>query len=339
MGWFNWHGHGTLHQTPPSHQIDAALERIVDSNPRLKLSPRYQTRLAPAVGRSLEFAHSVASALPAPRDASPSAWSQDPVIRAFFVSPDELCHAFSRSHELRDYFARNPGMDEAHALLGMAVMERKTLGAVQQGDTVRRDVPVTTISFDDHHARVCASDEPSLRDEITQRIIDELALRALELIAADQQRRDMLEHDRALLKTRLSLLARRGSGIRPAWPGHQGADPAALAKLRAELDDNKQQLAALGGHADALRRDLERMHDVLSEPSQHLLITERRLRLNAMNVLQADDSCQAGVDLTLKMAHFTTAPPQTRAFALVRFPRSGLRSASDMLDEAARLLV
>jgi hypothetical protein len=339
MSLFSWRS--DRRQRPPQNtkQVDAAIERIAESNPRLRLAPRYKTRLAPAVEISLNFANTVAQALPAPREASAAAWTQDPVIRAFFVSPEDLCQAFSRSHELRDYFEQNPGVQEAHALLGMALNERKTLGVVQQGDTVHRDVPRTTVSFGDHRARVCAGDEITLRAEITRRIVDELALRGLELITADQQRRDMLQQDRALLKTRLSLLERRGSGMRSALSGNESPDPSALAKLHAELEDNERQLAELGGHVDALRRDLERVHDVLSEPGQHLPVTERQLRLDAMNVLQTDGSPQPGVDLNLKVAHFTTEPPQTRAFALVRFPRSELRSASDILDEAARLLV
>lgn len=339
MGLFNWRGDRKQRPLQNTKQVDAAIERIAESNPRLRLAPRYKTRLAPAVAKSLEFANTVACALPAPREASATAWAQDPVIRAFFAAPEDIAHAFSRSHELRDYFEQNPGAQDAHALLGMALNERKTLGVEQQGDTVHRDVPRTTISFGDHRARVCAADEAGLRGEISRRIVDELALRGLELIAADQQRRDMLQQDRALLKTRQSLLERRGSGMRSALSGDSSDDPGALAKLRAELEENERQLAELGGRADALRRDLERVHDVFSEPAQFLLMSQRRMRLDAMNVVQNAETNQPCTELKLNVVQFTTDPPQTRAFALVRFPRSELRSASEILDEAARLLV
>ncbi len=339
MGLFNWRGD---HKPRPQHNtrlVDAAIERIAESNPRLRLAPRYKTRLAPAVAKSLEFADTIVNALPAPHEASAAAWAQDPVIRAFFAAPEDIAQAFSRSHELRNYFDENPGAQDAHALLGMALNERKSLGVEQRGDTVHRDVPRTTISFGDHRARVCAADEASLRSDISRRIVDELALRGLELIAADQQRRDMLAQDRALLKTRQSLLERRGSGMRSALSSDEADDPGALVKLRAELDENERQLAELGGRADALRRDLERVHDVLSEPTQFLLMSQRRVRLNAMNVVQNAETNQPCIELKLNVVQFTTDPPQTRAFALVRFPRSELRTASEILDEAARLLI
>ncbi|WP_374592735.1 hypothetical protein [Aquabacterium sp.] len=319
-----------------ARDVDAALDRITESHPRLRLAPRYKARLTPAVERSLDYAHFVARALPAARLASVGAWRDDPMIRAFFASADDVARELSRSHKLQDYFAQHPHEHQAHVLLGMKLTERSAFGVAREGDTYRHDVPRTTWCFSEHHAHVCAADEPSLRTEISRRVLDELALRGLTLIMADRQQRDQLDQDRALLKSRLRLLELRGAGMlaTPSRP----ATPTDEARLRAALADNERQLAELGGRTDSLSHDLERLHDVLLDPHQYLELFERRARLDALNVLQDDHGRPTGDGLTFSMARFNTAPPQTRTFALVRFPRGELLSPTDLLDEAARAL-
>lgn len=347
MGLFNWGGDRKPNRPQEdSKLIDEAIERITDSDPRLRLTPRYKTQLAPAVEKAFEFAHAVVAGLPPAREANADAWAHDPVIRALFVSPEDLCCAFSRSHSLRRFFDDNPGAQEVHALLGMALHERTTFGVVQQGDSLHHDAPRVTVSFSDHHTRVCTDNEALLREEVARRIIDELGMQGLARIAADQQRRDSLQEDRALLKTRLTLLERRGCGMRSAVSKRaeddaeqDAVDPLAVAKLRTELEDNAQQLAALGGRTDALKRDLEDICDVLTSPAQYMPISEKHWRLDAMNVVQPADAQQACFDLSLTVAHFAADPSQLRAFTLVRFPRRELRSSTSLLDEAAKGLL
>lgn len=341
MGIFNWwrrHG-GDANNAQSVERINETVERIVTTNPRLRLARRYRARLAPAVATSLNYARDLVAALPPSREASAARWSADPYLRAFFVNPDDLGRAFSNSPDLRAYFDREPVVPEVCAVLGMEMVERQTLGVVMEGEVIRRDVLQTSVSFGDHRVRICGRTEPDLRQEIERRIIDQLALAGLALAAADQSRRDMLEQERALLKTRLRLLERQGTGMRAALGGDAVVGQTELSRLQAQLEENTRNLNNVGIRTEVLDRTLERLREVLAEPAQHIYVTSKHLRLDRMNIVLAANSPQAGEDIEFQIARIPDNPPQMRAFALVRVPRAVMRPRELLLDEAARGLV
>lgn len=323
---------------PESEQVNPMVERVAALHPPLRLARRYRAHLAPAVAASLRYLGDLAQSVPAPREASAAAWATDPYIRAFFVNADEVAQAMSRSADLRAYFERNPDAQEAYAVLGMEMTERHILGVGLEGDTLRRDVPQTTLSFSDHQVRICGNNEAELRTEIVHRLFDQLALEGLERIAAGKSRRDVLQRERALLKTRLQLLERQGAGVR----GMVGSAPAVkldeVAQLQKNMEENERNLASLGMQSDALERELDTVCDVLAHPEQHVFLSRRRVTLDRSNVELEAANAHAGTELELHFARIPTTPPRTRAFSLVRFARADLLPAGSMLDEAARLL-
>jgi hypothetical protein len=319
-------------------QIDETVERVMRLHPHLRLARRYQASLAPAVATSLAYLAELVDSLPPAREASARAWGLDPYIHAFFAAPDEVAPVISRSADLRAHFERHGELAEAHAVLGMEMTERHTLGVALEGDTMRRDVPQTTLSFSDHQVRMCGSSDADLRAAIVQRLLDQLGLEGLARVAADETRRDVLERERALIKTRLQLLERQGAGIGAMVGG--GAEPASdeLARLQEEIDENARSLASLGLREDALARAVERVREVFAEPARHIVLSTRALRLDRMNVVLDPRSPQHGDDFVFQIARIPTTPPRTRAFSLIRFARADLLPARSMLDEAARLL-
>ncbi|MBS1190502.1 MAG: hypothetical protein H6R10_2294 [Rhodocyclaceae bacterium] len=339
MGILNWLRHGGRGESEQGKQlIGEAVERIVKLNPQLRLARRYQARLEPAVATSLKHVGDIVASAPAPREASAAAWSSDPYIHAFFAAPDDVPRALSRSTDLRSYFERNTDLPEVYALLGMAMDERKIAGLALQGETVRRDVVQTTVSFSDHRVRVCGRTEADLRQEIVRRLVDQLGLDGLARIAADKSRRDLLEQDRALLKTRLQLLERQGAGIRSMLGSNGSGTSEELAHLQEQIEENERALHGLGLRTEALERDFDQLCAVLEDPRPHIYVEDRRLRLDKMNVVQPESSEQAGEDFTFHIARVPTTPPQMRAFALVRCRRSELLPAANLLDEAVRQL-
>jgi len=195
---------------PGSEQVSDAIERIARLSPQLRLAERYQERLAAAVRTSLDYVGALVDDMRPAREASASAWTTDPYIQAFFAAPEDVPRALSRSTELRTHFDANPVANEAFAVLGMAMTERRTFGVAQHGSTACTDVQRTTVSFSGHRARVCASTERTLREEIVLRVVDQLVLVGLERIGVDVSRRDEVEQERALLKTRLAAAAAAG---------------------------------------------------------------------------------------------------------------------------------
>lgn len=339
MGIFSWLLHGSSATGVQDRQrIAEAVDRIVRLSPQLRLAQRYEARLEPAVATSLKYVGDLVASLPAPREASAATWSSDPYIHAFFVGPEDVARALSRSTDLRAYFEQNTDVHEVYAVLGMEMIERHILGVALEGETMRRDVMQTTVSFSDHQVRMCGRTDPDLRQEIVRRIVDQLGLEGLARIAADQSRRDLLEQERALLKTRLQLLERQGTGMRSVLGSDAAVESAELERLQAQIEENERNLNNLGIRTEALERQLDRLCEVLADPDSHIYVEDKRFRLDRMNVVLPENSTQAGDEFTFQVARIPTTPPRMRAFALVRFARSQLLPARSLLDEAARLL-
>lgn len=315
------------------------VERMVRLSPQLRLATQYQKRLGEAVGISLAYVSELVNALPGAHEASASAWSTDPVIHAFFATPDDVAHALSRSASLRAHFEQNPLAREAFGVLGMTMMERRVLGTVQKGDTLLSDVAQTTVSFSDHQVRVCGATEAELRHEIVRRVLDQLTLEGIAKIEADASRRDLLKRERALLKARLQLLERQGAGMGAVLGSGATVDIAELAHLQGQIDENDRNLAELGSQTDALDRQLETIRDVLAQPASHVYVMTKKLRLNRMNVVVEDAASEDGAEIEFRVARIPASPAGMRAFSLVRFARADLLPAPSMDDAAKRLLI
>jgi hypothetical protein len=317
-----------------------ATERIVALSPHLRMARRYQGRLEPSVAAAIKYLDDITAMATLPREASAPAWAVDPYIHAFFAAPGDIAPALSRSNDLRAFFNQHPDAGEAYGVLGMAMTEKNILGVALEGETMRRDVVQQTLSFSDHQVRICGRTENELREEVVRRLVEQLGLEGLARASADRGRRGALEQERALLKTRLQLLERQGMGVRAVLGGEGGVAPGSdeLERLRQQVADNEAALAGLGIRSDALDRELDQLCAVLSEPSAHLYVESRRFRLNKMNVVLAENSTEAGDDITFQVARIPASPPVMRAFTLVRFARAELLPATSLLDEAARLL-
>jgi hypothetical protein len=336
MGILNWLSGADRAGT---QRISETVERVMALHPHLRLARRYQARLAPAVAAALAFLGELAQSLPAAREASKAAWGADPLMRAFFVNADDVCSVLSRSADLRAYFARHPDASRAYAVLGMEMHERHVLGVGMEGGALRRDVPQTTLSFTDHQVRICGESEAALREEIIRRLVDQLALEGLARVAAEQSRRNMLERERALLKTREQLLERQGTGMRSLIGGESTQDSGELDRLQADIADNQRALEHLGLKSEALDHALEQVRDVLADPGRHIVVSSRRLALDRMNVVQEAGSDGESNAIALHFARIPgTTPPRTRAFTLIRFDRTDLAPVRPMHEEAARLL-
>ncbi|MGJ7509851.1 hypothetical protein [Variovorax sp. GT1P44] len=312
--------------------------RVIDLCPRLRLAQGHDARLEAVLAKALAHLRQLVEAFRPPHLASAASWATDPYIRAFFASADDVGIALSRSTELAAFFDQAPGTQEAYAVLGMAMNERRTLGVAQEGDTTRTDVPQTTLSFSDHQIRICGASDAELRQEVVKRMVDQLAIEGLMRLAADTTRRDVLEQERALLATRLRLLERQGAGMRSVMGGDGEIDAGELSRLRAQLEANDSDLKRLGSRSEALNRQLDGMCAMFNDASKLIHVSGRRLRLSRMNVVLPERGADEGHTLDLEIARVPGDPPRERAFALVRVSRGDVPQPRNLLDEAARML-
>ncbi len=342
MGLFDWWKRSEQ-QLDAGAVSEALIREATDyvvkvTNPRLTLVSRYRERLAPAVKAAIEHLRGVATTLPVPREASAASWASDPSIHAFFAVADDVPRLFSRSQEVQAFFARESAAPDVCAVLGMALVKQKGLGMAMHGEVLRRDVPQTTFSFTDHKMRVLAASEPELRREIGRRVLDQLALQVLARAGEAQSRRQSLEHERALLRTRLRILQQQGTGLGSMAGGGDAAREQDLPGVEARLDENERELAALGVGADALEQALDDLVDVLSHPGREIEFASNRVLLTPMNVLVDGEVTEPGRTVEFHTVQLAGNPASGRAITLVRFSRADLLAGGLRLDDADRLL-
>jgi hypothetical protein len=317
--------------------VRQALERIVAVAPQVRLANRYESRLAPAVAKTIDHARALVASLSSPRDATPDAWASDPYLRAKFATPDDVTRVIGESNDVRGWFDGNIAADHAFAVLGATLVERQVLVAALEGGAMRSDVARTAVSFDDKRMRFCSESDDALRHELVQRIVEQFALEAMSRVAEKEARRDALQEYRALLGARMQMLGRRGAGMSSLIASTDLAGDAT--RLQRDVEENEAALAALGSLADSIETQLQTIIELLDEPAALIYVTGRTLCLNQMNLLMEERCDEPHADIAIQLAYIPTQPPQTRAVEIVRIARRDVPPARTAFDDAARLVL
>jgi len=317
------------------------VERVLAMHTRLRLAPRCEARLAAAMQPALAHLGALMAGVPRAHQANTGAWSSDPYMRAYFAAPEDIEHVLARSHALKAFFDEAPGATGAFAVMGMQMNERRTLGVARVGDQTRADVPQTTLGFSDHQIRLCGPDEDALREEVTCRMVDQLAIEGLSRVQADVELRKDLEQERALLAARLRLLARQGRGLGAVVGSDAGpGDAGELARVQAQADAIEDRLKALGPRSDVLTRQLDVLCEAFANAATLLQVSLVQRRIDRMNVVvdgEVGDHATSHL-LEFRVARVPGDPPTTRALAIVQVARSEMPRGVNLLDHAERLL-
>lgn len=341
MGLLDWFRQSTpkLDETQVSSaQIDETIDYLVKmTDARLTLVHHYRQRLTGPVTRTLQYLSSLRDSLPPTHDAGPLSWSLDPCLRACFGSTDDLLNTFGHCQKLNDYAAKASPLDPIFAVLAMEYEEQARFGVGLQGDLMVRDVAQTALSFSQHRLRLFARSEAELRRGIARRLLDELALIALEHMQAEQAERKELEEHRNLLSARLATFSQRGAGA-DSFLGEAGSlvSNEESARLLEKLSANETQLAALGSPSETLDRQLDYLAEVLAEPMRFIQLEHRQAHVDSMNMLATEKTGEA---IEFGIASFDRHPPQRRAFLPLRVDRALLGEGRKLkLDNAERWL-
>ncbi|MGB4227830.1 MAG: hypothetical protein WBJ68_14520 [Candidatus Dechloromonas phosphoritropha] len=333
MGILDWFRHRAGHfdtDRVSEEMVRWAVDKAVTlTNPRLKLLPNYQKRLAPSVETTIRFLQGLVKLLPAVRRMSTETWSADAALRAIFVSPSDMKGVLARADGLRTLFEKYPELDEAYLVLGMAFTEQRVFGLGLQGDMLQRDVAQMTANFSDHKTRLCGADEQVLRRVIGVEIFEYLISCALSEIGAERSERQELQANRSLIRARLRLLQQHGPGL-GSMLGEAPADASQQARLEAELLDNERQLETMGGGEAVLDSELETLKSVLDNQQDYLSIEPRRIRLSSMNVVLDETNTESGAEVDFAVIELKGTLPQRRAFVIGRLVRSELPPPQSM---------
>jgi hypothetical protein len=267
--------------------------------------------------------------IPGPFEVSARSWAQEPRLKPLFVHGEDAADSWSRDEGVRAYLARHPASD-CFGMLALAQSERRVLATVQQGE-LQVEVARTTVSFGEPRVLAPAADEAAVREELAQRALEYLALRAMEEVGAVRAQKRELERERALLQAQVQLAQRRGrgfGGIASAASGDLDAKTAErdLARTVGELEQlaSKNLLPAL----------LDALLAALARPEAHLTIEPCALALDPMNYAVAPSPHA----VTPCVATLELARRGPFAVLIGRFPHAAVKPAEDRLAEAARYL-
>ncbi|SEB19136.1 hypothetical protein [Variovorax sp. YR216] len=301
--------------------LDRLVARVLRINPCLRRAYRHEEHLQTALAWSASFLGKLVTELPLPRLLNSQSWARDPYLQAFFATADQVSATLANSHELNRFFQQSHPLKEAFAVLGMDMTESRNLDVIENGSVVRRHVAAIGSCPETRQLSACQSNGSELLKEIVNRLIDQLALDALEMIVMEPERCDMLECERALFGRRHLILERLGIGI-PSMAGGGPHDGAEEAQLGALLDESDHDLRGLGLLPEAFEDQLQRTCGVLLRPDLHIQGATKLVRLG-----EADGLSPAA----------TAAGPRTTPLGVVRIPGSPSREFAITLVRVAMI--
>ena len=168
-------------------------------------------------------------------------------------------------------------------MMVMDKQEKRILGMELSGDSIMRDVPQVTVSFDAHHFIDPSEDQKQTRLQIQQRALDHLLLLALRHISAVETERASLKQYRTLLRSKHNLIRRCGLGF-STIPTDECIAVADVEKL---LDETETGLTELGGDDRVLEFHLDIVCDIFSYPEKHLWSKKEKLIVDQMFIKQS----------------------------------------------------
>ena len=334
---------GSAASAAPDGRLEKAVNKAIDTvvtltNPRLKLLAGYRDRLDAPVRETVEYLRDQMYSLPSIIDVSPENWSEIPLLRAFFANARDIPRTLGASGNLRTFFAKNPSLNEAYCVLGVAYHERRTDGmSPYGGGGIRTDISRKVASFSSPWIKICGRNEAEVRKLLNRQLLEYLASQSLVGIEKSRSGRQELENHRALIRARQQILQLQSN----SWDTNDVAPPThdiEYSELEAALAENARQLDAMGNSQALLETELEYLCKAF-ESSQHYLRLERKqFRLSHLNEVLETDSPTAGSDVDFMLMTLDGEPKAVRAFFIGRVARSELPAAQIDFGGAERLL-
>jgi hypothetical protein len=305
------------------------VERVVEgTDSRIRLVKSYQKKLEGAVSRSLQYTDSLIDEIPEAIKVSASTFVSDSHVNAFFVNVSDLQTVFSHSSEVRDFMEDFSKIDtpECCALLCMRKSEKTVMGVDLQGDTLKRDVKQTAVSFSDHQIYWPTPSEPETREGLKKCLFGGLVTNALEHIVQLRLTGHRLERERQLLQAKLRRYQQSKRGAEK--------EARAAADMAKEIEEIRQKLNIIEdelkqAHPLTPQESLEQVNAVFSRPDKFVRFNQCSLRLNKMGIKIDAESRQASNEIKLAEVKIGDEPP--RVVTLAKFPRDELLPRKEFL--------
>lgn len=292
-------------------RIAAAVEQAVENtDPWIRAVSGYKKKLRPAAERAIAYLDEQVECMAPALSMEPSGYSDDPRLRAFFISAGMLRKVLDGDPCLAEYRQRQGNLP-AYALLSMIKQEKTVFGAEMTGNVILHDVAQITVSFENHHFFAPSESDTTTRGKIKELAFERLLHLALKRISILKTECAGKERRNALLQANVGLQQhlRRGMDDPPhiAVPVRDMAQ----AQLCRSLPENTREDRILDAYLEILR-------DVLFRPEEHLWISQESIIVDRMGIKRREVQGDAS-QVPLNM--LSNSEGRSHAVSLVALPR------------------
>jgi len=297
------------------------VESVVDGTDRkIRLVPGYKKKLRNVIQSSLEFSDDLVNQIPEAIEVSPSHFTSDPYVNAFFANVTDLQSIVRHSSEVQDYLADiHDDNTPCCALLCMRRTEKTVLGIELSDNILKKDVQQIAVSFSDHRIYSPAPNEHETREGLKSCLFQGLVTQALERIVQLRHASHHLQSRHQMLHARLRHYQQMTSAVNDdIRTDASTAHDIEVTSQELKRTEEKMMNAPLLTPQVAL----EQVTDVFSKPGDFIRIRKSALRLSKMGIRISDDSPQPANKLNLTEAIIGDDLPRVVTLAL--FPRKEL---------------
>ena len=316
-------------------EVNQAIERVVDQvNPLLKALGGYRKKLFPLVERAQEYLQNLALQVPGPVLINAQTWGSDPFVNSLFSSVDRMRWILS-GPEVHNYLKQHPLGGDCFAIIAAYPDVKNQLGVELVGETLRRDVPQTAVSFRDHEVAVVSETEDKVRRDLARGALDLfISIAAQDILEQESRIAEVRERLRIVrFKLRVAETRSHGAGLllddHPDHGKEKEELKARVDELGKDLERERRGLASLDDY-------LNRLVELLAHPEVHLGLERVKVRLDRMNIVREGGKESAGAEIEFTRGR--RGEKLARVLAIIRFPRSEVLEDGIRLQEAERYL-
>lgn len=267
------------------HEKEAAIldeiEKIVrETDSTILPLNRFRKRILPSVRNTLEYISGLIPQVPGPVDLDPGRWDKDPLLRAMFISREELTSMLQSSKALKNFF-RQTNASRAFAMLVADQKEKIFFGTQKNGEIFRRDVPQKAVFFENFKVFAPAAELAETHLQVQHLALVALFRQAFEKITDLESWKNELEKQKNLLEFKL----RRSDNSEPATELISANAPDnQRQKTLQVLRDINRKLKEIKAELDTPEHRLSHLCSVLKSPGQNLALKTVSFKLSRMGV-------------------------------------------------------
>ncbi len=291
------------------------------ADPRIRRVGRYRKSLRAPIKEAMAYCDHLVESLPGPVCLSRRQYHKDPLVKALFVSADNLEEVLHLAQGKNTSPDQEKAKDSV-ALLTMTSEEKTVFRHEQHGDVVLRDVKKRTVNFTDHRILASSATLDKTKERLKGRGLEVMATIAMEQIASLRGDLAELRERREYLKAMRKMLNGRNRTLELfAHRDHETVEK--LQNLETLIKEVAEEIDLLRQKIELPKDSLALLQKIMARPEDTLTSNKKTLRLDWMNVILSDKDDNKGN--TIALAELSIKDELQRSAVLVAFKGSDTR--------------